>query len=72
VNLNEQVTFRMTEAGTRLWRAHIRELLLNEDAYVEDEYKWPLWEVMSFFGPHTFNGMPKPLIEGNALHLRDV
>lgn len=71
VNINEQVTFKMSAAGEALWREHIRTLRLSVADYVMDEYTWPLFEVMSFFGPHIQFGTPSLLFEGNNLHLCD-
>jgi hypothetical protein len=75
IHLGDPVTFRMTEEGTRLWRDHILYLRLKEADYVLDgPYTWPLFEVMSFFGPHTSFGKPMLLIENNELSVgeRDV
>jgi hypothetical protein len=71
LSLNDQVTFRMTTKGERLWRQYIRNLLLEEADYVKHEYTWPLWEVMTFFGPHLRIGLHEGVIQDNEIILRD-
>jgi hypothetical protein len=74
LSLNEEVSFDMTAEGTRVYREYLRNLRLEkyENDYITgNPYKWPLWQVMQVFGPHTFMGMSHDLIERNEVRLKD-
>jgi hypothetical protein len=72
-SINTVVTFRLTHAGLDVWFEHCRQLGLDPSQYVsmgineDGSYTWPLWEVMSVFGPHIYMAMPRMFFEGNEL-----
>jgi hypothetical protein len=72
-NLNDRFTFRMTREGQRVWVNHLTGLLIDSAEQrkmgqtSDGSFVWPLWQIMSVFGPSIYAGMPHVLIEGNEM-----
>ncbi len=65
INTNEDVTVVLTETGERIYRDYYKQWPDLIKISKGKKIKTQLWELMSIFGPHMYNGCMIPF-KGNA------
>lgn len=71
ININRQVTARLTIRGARILKDYHEELGVKppKEVFSGEEVTLTLWELMNIFGPHVFMGVTQIPFVDNEITL---
>ena len=72
LNINDQVEVTLTSHGAKLYNTHLGFVAYDypeQKKTCGDVLKTELWNLMSIFGDHLYNGMPQGPFASNEVRL---